>query len=93
MIFAVGTERGRGLLDRALADFGFQPIPWENYGVGFDTLVAGTAPVFWLFFLLTGISLFVLRFRDPERELQTTMPGCRGGGGFDTEICPFYFYH
>ena len=25
-----------------------------------------TAPVFWLFFLLVGVSLFVLRRRDPD---------------------------
>ena len=33
---------------------------------GFETLVEYTAPVFWLFFLLTGIALFVLRRREPE---------------------------
>jgi amino acid transporter len=32
---------------------------------GFEEMVAYTAPVFWLFFLLTGLSLFVLRRRDP----------------------------
>jgi amino acid transporter len=32
---------------------------------GFETMVAYTAPVFWLFLLLTGLSLFVLRRRDP----------------------------
>jgi amino acid transporter len=31
---------------------------------GFEEMVAYTAPVFWLFFLLTGLSLFVLRRRD-----------------------------
>ena len=30
---------------------------------GFTTMVEYTAPVFWLFFLLTGIALFVLRSR------------------------------
>ena len=30
---------------------------------GFTTMVEYTAPVFWLFFLLTGIALFVLRAR------------------------------
>jgi amino acid transporter len=34
---------------------------------GFETLVKYTAAVFWFFFLLTGLSLFVLRWRDPER--------------------------
>ena len=33
---------------------------------GFDTLLTCTAPVFWVFFLLTGISLFVLRERDRD---------------------------
>jgi len=33
---------------------------------GFETMVDYTAPVFWLFFLLTGIALFVLRWREPD---------------------------
>jgi amino acid transporter len=32
---------------------------------GFETMVAYTAPAFWLFFLLTGLSLFVLRRQQP----------------------------
>ncbi len=32
---------------------------------GFVTMVEFTAPIFWLFFLLTGVSLFVLRWREP----------------------------
>lgn len=32
---------------------------------GFKTMVEYTAPVFWLFFLLTGISLFILRAKEP----------------------------
>ena len=43
-------------------------LPWEKYFGGFETLVSGTAPVFWTFFLLTGISLFVLRDRDGQRH-------------------------
>lgn len=34
---------------------------------GFETMVAYTAPVFWAFFLLTGLSIVVLRKRDPDR--------------------------
>ena len=33
---------------------------------GFETMVDYTAPVFWFFFLLTGISLLVLRVREPN---------------------------
>jgi APA family basic amino acid/polyamine antiporter len=39
-------------------------------GGGFKSMVEFTAPVFWLFFLLAGVSLFVLRRREP----QTTRP-------------------
>ncbi|MBD2087587.1 amino acid permease [Coleofasciculus sp. FACHB-542] len=33
---------------------------------GFKTMVDYTAPVFWFFFLLSGISLLVLRVREPQ---------------------------
>jgi len=33
---------------------------------GFVTMVEYTAPVFWSFFLLAGVSLFVLRRKEPE---------------------------
>ena len=32
---------------------------------GFSSMVEFTAPVFWFFFLLAGVALFVLRFREP----------------------------
>lgn len=35
-------------------------------GSGFRSMVEFTAPVFWLFFLLTGLALFVLRRQQPE---------------------------
>ena len=39
-----------------------------------NNLVACTAPVFWLFFLLTGCSLFVLRWKEPNRERPYRVP-------------------
>jgi amino acid transporter len=41
---------------------------------GFDTLLTCTAPVFWGFFLLTGVSLFVLRERDRATERPFKVP-------------------
>ncbi|HVF29249.1 MAG TPA: amino acid permease [Pyrinomonadaceae bacterium] len=41
---------------------------------GFGTIVEYTAPVFWFFFLLTGISLFVLRRKEPQRERPFRVP-------------------
>jgi amino acid transporter len=34
---------------------------------GFESMVQYTAPVFWLFLMLVGISYFVLRGREPEQ--------------------------
>ncbi len=41
---------------------------------GFETMVAYTAPAFWLFFLLTGLSLFVLRRQTPAVEHPFRVP-------------------
>lgn len=41
---------------------------------GFQTMVEYTAPVFWLFFLLTGIALFVLRRRTPDLPRRFKVP-------------------
>lgn len=41
---------------------------------GFATMVEYTAPVFWLFFVLTGIALFVLRRRMPDLPRRFKVP-------------------
>ena len=41
---------------------------------GFATMVAYTAPVFWLFFFLAGLSLIFLRVKDPEAERPFRVP-------------------
>jgi amino acid transporter len=43
-------------------------------GGGFKAMVEFTAPVFWLFFLLVGIALFVLRVREPEAPRPFRVP-------------------
>jgi basic amino acid/polyamine antiporter, APA family len=43
-------------------------------GGGFKSMVEFTAPVFWLFFLAAGVSLFVLRRREPLRERPYRVP-------------------
>jgi amino acid transporter len=74
MIFLVGTAAGRATIDAVLTPLRLGPIPWDTYHGGFDTIFAGTAPVFWAFFLLTGLSLFVLRFKDPNVERPFALP-------------------
>jgi len=41
---------------------------------GFQTMVDYTAPVFWFFFLLTGIAFFVLRRNDPTANRPFRVP-------------------
>jgi len=41
---------------------------------GFETMVDYTAPVFWFFFLLAGLSLFVLRAKSPDIERPFKVP-------------------
>ena len=74
LVVVVGTERGRGAVDGALRTVGLAGVPWKRYFGGFEALVAASAPVFWVFFLLTGVSLFVLRIKDPERPRPFSTP-------------------
>jgi amino acid transporter len=74
LIVGVGTEAGRGAIDRVLTGVGLPALPWSQYEGGFETLVAGTSPLFWLFFLLTGVSLLVLRRKDRGRPRPFSAP-------------------
>jgi amino acid transporter len=54
----------------ALALIGFGALQKD----GFSAMVEFTAPVFWFFFLLTGVGLFVLRFREPHAARPFKVP-------------------
>lgn len=41
---------------------------------GFETMVAYTTPVFWFFFFLAGVSVFVLRKKDPSTPRVYSVP-------------------
>jgi amino acid transporter len=41
---------------------------------GFQSMVEYTAPVFWFFLLMVGISLFVFRWRAPEEPIPFRVP-------------------
>jgi amino acid transporter len=78
MILIVGTEAGQQALNRAFTSLGIEEVSWAGKS-GFDTLLRCTAPVFWLFFLLTSMSLFILRLSEPnvERPFRTPLyPVC-----------------
>jgi APA family basic amino acid/polyamine antiporter len=73
LIFLVGSPRGKAIVDQCLDSVGFGAIAWEGYG-GFETLLRCSAPFFWLFFLMTGLALFILRFRDKATERPFRVP-------------------
>jgi amino acid transporter len=75
LLALVGTPVGRSLLDALFTRFTGRPLPWSNYESPFDLLYAVGSPVFWTFFLGTGIAFFVLRARAPsvERPFRTPL--------------------
>jgi len=58
----------QSLLSLALVVFGI----WQTDG--FEVMVEFTAPVFWFFLFLVGISLFVMRLKDPGAERPFRVP-------------------
>ncbi len=74
MVLAVGTDRGHNAIDRLLSLAGLSPHDWSGRS-GFQTLLDCTAPMFWMFFLLTAISLLVLRRKDAGIDRPFRVPG------------------
>ena len=75
----VATRAGdSGAPRRALVAQAFVSLVLVAFGAatraGFETMVAYTAPVFWLTLLLMGIALFVLRRREPAADRPFRVP-------------------
>jgi amino acid transporter len=66
LIAIVGTPIGQASFDMIVTSIGLDAIPWAKFNGGFETLVVGSAPLFWLLTFLTTVSVFVLRYRDPS---------------------------
>jgi basic amino acid/polyamine antiporter, APA family len=73
MILMLGTGGGQAAVNAVLQMAGLSVIAWDGYS-GFEMLLRCTAPVFWTFFLMTGISLFILRFKDRGRTRPFSVP-------------------
>lgn len=58
----------QSILSLALVGLGV----WQTDG--FEVMVEFTAPVFWAFLFLVGISLFVMRVKDPKTERPFKVP-------------------
>jgi APA family basic amino acid/polyamine antiporter len=73
LLAALGTRQGHEAINDFLSWFGIAAQDWQARSA-FVTLFAHTAPVFWFFFLLTGLSLFVLRERDKHLPRPFSVP-------------------
>lgn len=49
-------------------------IGFGSYASGFDNLLRFVTPVYWFFAFMVGVSLFVLRFKDPPAEESFRVP-------------------
>lgn len=74
MIVLIGTRTGKRILEKPFELIQWKIINWDKYAGGFDTLLAASAPLFWIFFLLTGLSLIILRFKLPHLERPFRVP-------------------
>jgi APA family basic amino acid/polyamine antiporter len=73
LIGVVGTPDGRAWVNGMLTRAGLENVEWKGHG-GFEVLSVVTTPLFWLFFLFTGLSVFVLRQRDPHLPRPFSVP-------------------
>jgi APA family basic amino acid/polyamine antiporter len=59
---------------------------------GFAVMVEFTAPVFWFFFMLSGIAVFVLRRRDPQATRPVRVPLYPVVPSIFVLTCAYLFY-
>ncbi|MGB5082732.1 MAG: amino acid permease [Burkholderiales bacterium] len=87
---ASGTPRAamlvQGALALALVVFG------AVQGAGFKGLVEYSLPVFWGFFMLTGIALFVLRAKEPRAARPFRVPGYPVVPAIFVLVCGYLLY-
>jgi len=76
----------QGALALALVVFG------AVQNAGFKGLVEYSLPVFWGFFMLTGIALFVLRVKEPRAERPFSVPGYPFVPGIFVLTCGYLLY-
>jgi amino acid transporter len=76
----------QGAIALALVVFG----AFQN--AGFKGLVEYSLPVFWSFFMLTGIALFVLRVKEPKAPRPFRVPGYPVVPGIFVLTCAYLLY-
>jgi len=59
---------------------------------GFKGLVEYSLPVFWVFFLLVGVALFVLRAKEPQAPRPFRVPGYPVVPAIFVLVCAYLLY-
>jgi amino acid transporter len=91
LVLLIGSPLGQGAVNALLVAAGQSAISWRGIE-GFDVLLACTTPVFWLFLLLTSLSLFVLRRRDGGLARPFSVPFYPGLPMLFCVICGYLLY-
>lgn len=87
---AAGAPRAALLLQGAIALLLVVFGGWARRG--FELMVEYVSPVFWLFFLLSALSLFVLRARAPQAPRGFRVPGYPWTPALFAAACAFLLY-
>ena len=74
MIFTLCTKTGHETINDILNGVGIRYQSEWKPDDAFEILVSHSAPIFWVFFLLTGMSLFLLREKDRGIDRPFTAP-------------------
>jgi len=64
MVFTLCTKTGHDTINQLLTQIRVSAGSEWKPDDAFEVLVSHSAPIFWVFFLLTGMSLFILREKD-----------------------------
>ena len=75
MMASLATKAGHDTISQGISAIGIEITKTEwKPDDAFEILVSHSAPIFWAFFLLTGMSLFILRTKDSHTPRPFTVP-------------------
>jgi amino acid transporter len=74
ILYILTSQGGHNAINQLLTSIGIEHESTWKPDSGFEILVSHTAPVFWTFFLLTGLALFVLREKNPGLARPFSVP-------------------
>lgn len=74
LIAMAGTPEGQDAMAKVASLLNLPPPDYKRLGGGFGVLVSAASAIFYVFLLLTGLAVIVLRIRDPHRARPFKIP-------------------